>query len=187
MIIILNGPPGSGKDTIANYFVDHHEDYITDSFKSALYFETVAYFGLNLEQFTERHSNRKLKEIPYHFYKGVLLSTREMLIHVSEKIIKPFFGQDHFGRMKGSEWLSSSKDIIISDGGFVDETNAVCDKVGFENVLIVRLVREGYDFSGDSRDYIKSNESKCKVVDIHLLEGDVGRACFEIYGAVLSL
>jgi len=190
MIIILNGPPGSGKDTIADYFVEHHAEYISDSFKSALYGETASYFGLDRNELIARNEDRELKEVPYYQTGGRLLSARGALIHTSEKVIKPHEGKDYFGVLKGTEWkrmVDDGASCIISDGGFPEETNAVCDKVGFENVIIARLYREGYDFSKDSRDYIKSSESKCKVVDIHLLEGEVGRACFEIYGAVLSL
>lgn len=186
MIVILNGPPGSGKDTIANYFVEHHPEYYTDSFKSALYKETCDLYGFNITDFIRVHNNRDLKEEPYYFG----LSTRQLLIDTSENHIKPVLGDDYFGALKGFEWklmMDLGASFIISDGGFAPETNAVCDIVGFENVVIIRLLRDGYTFEGDSRDYIRKSESKCSVYDLHLFDGEVGKACAEINNIINNL
>jgi len=187
MIVILNGPPGVGKDTIADAFVRLNKNFTKDSFKSVLYTATADYFDLSVEQLIQRNNNRELKDVPYYLFEGYLKSVRELLIYVSEEIIKPKLGKDYFGRVKGSQFRyhkDKNTNFILSDGGFIEETNAVCNEVGAENVIIIRLYRDSYYFNNgvikDSRSYINPKESKCKVIDIHLKEDDIGKAYCDI-------
>lgn len=81
------------------------------------------------------------------------LSIREAMIYVSEIICKPRFGQEYFGRVRAQ---NLERGMINVDGscGFVEELNPLIDAVGQENILLIRIHRDGYTFEGDSRGLI---------------------------------
>ena len=83
----------------------------------------------------------------------VNLSIREAMIYVSEVLIKPRFGEDYFGK---SRMLSMKNEGVYVDGSaaFIDELNPLIDELGQENILLIRVYRDGYTFDGDSRGYI---------------------------------
>ena len=152
MIILFNGPPGTGKDAAADFFKELGFKHL--SFKYQLYKETIRYFGVEEKWFMERYKNRDEKEVPSAYLNH--MSCREAMIHVSEDIIKPQKGLDFFGNLVANE-IDLSKDYCISDGGFIDELIPVINKVGSENFVLVQLTREGHDYSTDSRRYLDGN------------------------------
>lgn len=152
MIILFNGPPSSGKDHAADYFKQHGFKHL--SFKYQLFKETIKYFGVDDNWFMKRYNNRDEKEVRTSLLNH--MSCREAMIYVSEKIIKPKKGLDYFGKLVADE-IDLSKDYAISDGGFIDELIPVVKKVGNNNFILVQLVRDGHDFSSDSRRYFDGN------------------------------
>lgn len=153
MIILFNGPPGSGKDIAADYFKKYNFKHL--SFKYQLFNETIKYFNIDRKYFMDGYNNREIKEMPTALLGH--MSRREAMIYVSEKVIKPRKGQDYFGKLVADE-IDLNKNYAISDGGFIDELLPVIEKVGAENFLLVQLTREGHDFSSDSRRYFNSEK-----------------------------
>lgn len=92
------------------------------------------------------------------------LSIREAMIYVSEVVIKPRWGQDWFGKervrkitsWKGidDQWLPSDIVFVDDSTAFVDELVPLIDHIGQENILLLRIHRQGFTFEGDSRNYI---------------------------------
>ena len=152
MIILFNGPPGSGKDAAADFFKEKSFKHL--SFKYQLYKETIRYFGVDEKWFMDGYNIREEKERSSAMLGH--MSRREAMIYVSEQIIKPKHGLDHFGNLVADE-IDLSKDYCVSDGGFVDEVAPVINKVGSENFVLVQLTREGCDYSSDSRRYLDGN------------------------------
>lgn len=157
MIVIFNGPPGSGKDEAANYFVENCGcEHL--SFKDVLFEETFKYFDVDREWFmNDYYTNRALKEQPSVFLGGY--SRREALIYVSEKYIKPKYGADFFG-VQVANSIKKGMDYAISDGGFVEELIPLINKVGTNGIRLVQLVRKGCTYSSDSRRYFNGNLHK---------------------------
>lgn len=168
--IVLNGPPGSGKDTIANML--EPMGFKHRAFKDTLYIATLAHFGVvsrdarvNAMLWMKDRALKESNDCPY--FNG--LSPREALIYVSEKVIKPNYGDDYFGvqafRACG---LDNDKETVFSDGGFGSEILPLLEH--FSSVLVVRLRREGYSFEGDSRRYIAalSMSSRVYILDEYL-------------------
>ncbi len=62
MIIIFNGPPGSGKDEAASYFKRRGFKHL--SFKQVLFKETIAFFDVDEEWFMNGYNDRTVKEQP---------------------------------------------------------------------------------------------------------------------------
>jgi hypothetical protein len=153
MIVIFNGPPGSGKDEAA-YFYKHNLDFHSLSFKHILFKETIKYFNVSKEWFMDDYNNREKKEL-----KEELLgnrSRREAMIYTSEEVIKPNHGKDFFGRQVAKE-IQDGVDYVISDGGFVEELIPLIDRVGSNNIILVQLTRDGCNYSSDSRRYFNGN------------------------------
>lgn len=164
-IIMLNGAPSSGKDTIAKLFSEkfgfHHMEIKAELFNIALKLS-----GIRPTIWYDRYNDREnnLKEKPWDRLGG--LSQREFLIRISEDWMKPVFGSDVFG-VKAANAVkyetSPNGNAIFSDSGFQVELDAMVREFGEDNVLLVRLHRNGYSFDGDSRGYLTHKHE----IDIH--------------------
>jgi hypothetical protein len=163
MIILFNGPPGSGKDLAADWFKKKGFKHL--SFKYQLFKETIKYFNVDENWFMDGYNNREIKEIPSTLLGN--MSRREAMIYVSEKIIKPKRGLDYFGNLVADE-IDLVKDYCISDGGFIHELLPVVEKVGTKNFVLVQLTREGHDYSSDSRRYFQGNGVRYEYINGHM-------------------
>lgn len=156
--LILNGPPGVGKDTLADMLVPL--GFQKHQFKEQLYRDTSAFFLVNHHELLQRATSRVLKEQPWD--KLILqldetihqvLTPREALIHVSENVIKPNYGKDYFGQAAAARCRKQNAEFaVFADGGFASELPPLVE--AFDYVGIVRLHREGFDFQNDSRSYL---------------------------------
>jgi len=163
MILIFNGPPGSGKDEAAAFFARTF-NFEHVSFKKQLFLETIKHYNVDEDWFMKGYNNRSLKERKEIELGGK--SRREAMIHVSEDNIKPKYGKDYFGR-KVAEQIDGNKNYAISDGGFVEELKPIIDKVGIGSIVIVQLTRAGCSFSGDSRRYFNGRFDEGKEMIIN--------------------
>lgn len=182
LAVVLNGPPGSGKDTLAEAMSVY--GYTPRSFKEQLYVDTAQHFGVELEAFKREAQDRVRKELPWHplalyTHKGNLVETytpREALIHVSEDIIKPNCGSEYFGECAALACqLDQVHMAIFSDGGFKEEIEPLYE--AFDQVVIVQLHREGFTFEGDSRRYI---EGYVNTFELMLKDGEIDEAVMQL-------
>ncbi len=150
-IILLNGPPRSGKDTVADFAMqilgNRGAKY---RFAAPLKNATHAMFGyadVPVENFNS------VKDTPLDAFHG--MTPRQAYIWLSEDVVKPKFGHDFWANVAVTSIKQIKKPVIvISDCGFVEEAKVLIAAFGKENVAIVHLEREGTDFSKDSRSYI---------------------------------
>lgn len=151
--IILNAPPLSGKDVAASHLVrvfgGHHKE-----FKSMLFKATKAAYGVPDDVWDNLYQ-RETKELPSYYLvnNGKPISPRQAMINTSEEVVKPLFGRDAFGVALASDLGEGFN--FISDGGFASEVVPLVDKLGAENVLVIRVHREGCSFENDSRNYLE--------------------------------
>lgn len=157
---------GAGKDTFAdklelvyeNKWFDDEVNFMAmrESFKDSLVHLVLDFYNIHEDEWDARYEHSK--EEPWDTLGG--LSQREALIDMSENKIKPMFGSDFFGKaaarklQTGPDSDGDGRLYIFSDGGFVEEIQPLIDKFGKENILIIRLHREGFDFSNDSRGFL---------------------------------
>lgn len=162
-VVIFNAPPGSGKDEACKWLEEFRLFYAKGEgvvyklfhkeFKSKLFTITREVFSVSREEW-EEHYTREFKEQPWDKLNG--LSPRQALIFVSEKIIKPNFSKLYFGESLAK---SLEKGLnVVSDGGFDDEVLPIIEAVGKENILVVKIKREGCSFEGDSRNYLNTDK-----------------------------
>lgn len=185
-VVIFNAPPNAGKDVSADYLHEYFQSGQRLSFKEALYEDTADYFDIDVKDLKEYHSDRELKEKPsemfckyekhsfkQHFFAMLFVigavfnnrylmslgyySSREALIHVSEDIMKPKYGQDYYGRrLLEKVGRSSERYSFASDGGFKNEVLPLLD-VGYR-VVVVQLESYGETFEGDSRTLLSEDD-----------------------------
>ena len=171
-IIILNGPPGSGKDALCKVICEHTRTKHLEV-KARLFDLALSISGLTAPVWWGLYNDREKKERPTPLLGG--LSPRGFMIYISEQVMKPLFGADYFGRYAAAQAESCPSDVIIfTDGGFREEVKLLAE-VG--NVHLVHLYREGYTFDGDSRSYLSPDEPFLSTyLRIDQVEGDLNYA-----------
>lgn len=155
MIVILNGPAGCGKDTLAGLLHDCCNIEVL-SFKAPMFEMAEASLGSYYTEFLSRYNNRETKESPLQALGG--FSPRAFFIHISEVWCKPVFGDDYFGKRLLASAKSAGCTSVVSDGGFPSEVVPLI--TAGEKVVIVRLHRKGFTFDGDSRNYVNEDNFK---------------------------
>lgn len=172
-IIILNGPPGSGKDAICKYLEDYWPDCKQLEVKARLFELVLAISGMPEDQWWALYNCRQTKEVPHRDLAG--LSPRQFMIHVSENIMKPLYGKDYFGKYAARQVAKSDRNLLVfSDGGFPEEVQLLA-AVG--NVHLVHLFREGCSFAGDSRNYLDADAPYLSTfLSVHQIEGNIDYA-----------
>ena len=216
-VVIFNAPPCAGKDVSADYMHSYFQSGQRLSFKEALYEDTAKYFDIDVNDLIEYHENRSLKEIPSELFPkhkkhslkqyffallfviGAVFnirylmslgyySSREALIHVSEDIMKPKYGQDYYGR-KFLEKVESSPEryVFAADGGFNSEIVPLLE-AGY-NVYIVHLERNGVTFDNDSRkllteDDFKGEDGNMKYKNLKFVKMDNNGSLDDLYKTI---
>jgi hypothetical protein len=154
-VVILNGPPNCGKDTVADHvislFKDKGLDVCKREFKTPLIEATCNFYDISKTDW-DAHYTRELKDVPWDRLGG--LSQRQALIRTSEKVVKPALGEAIFGQAAANSF-EPGYCHIFSDGGFDKEIEPIVKVTGPENVLIIHMSRDGCTFDGDSRSYIE--------------------------------
>lgn len=166
VIILLNGPPRVGKDTIGAalsglFSQDFH--VVQRKISKILKEETHRHYHLVWEDGTPYTFNHyeDMKDTPLPEFDG--RTPREAYIHLSEDIMKPSRGKDIFGRLILKELQQDEQDartkgkrlmVILTDSGFMDEILPISDYFGAKNLLLFQLYRIGTGFAGDSRSYL---------------------------------
>lgn len=144
---------GAGKDLFGGlvYKSLHENGWVEtfmQSFKEQLVEIAIVIANVDMATWTKWYVE---KEAPRNELWG--LSCRQFLIKISEDVIKPNFDKQYFGKTLTKKLLYGVN--IVTDGGFYEEIEPIVEDIGAENILVIRLHREGCDYSGDSRGWIK--------------------------------
>lgn len=154
-VVLFNGPRHSGKDTAAircvRTFGAHHFKF-SGPIKAAI---KAAYSLADADvEYLE-----SIKTEPCSLLMGK--SYVEVQISFSEDWVKPFWGVEAFGHLAVRGLQAAIKEdpaqglYVSSDSGFAQEAVPVVNLFGAQNVLLVKLIRDGKTFEGDSRSYIE--------------------------------
>lgn len=163
--ILLNGPPGSGKDTVASHLIPYLK---FTHLKFAAPIKRMVAALLQCDQRTleaiKDEPNRSLRFLNQDMIRDD--TPRQLLIALSEELLKPRYGNSVFGNFLWTEATKSANDLfVVSDCGFQEEVNRLINSAGASNCVLLRLHREGKDFNNDSRSFLRLQEVKSH--DIH--------------------
>lgn len=182
-VIILNGPAGCGKDTLAMALVEMGFAKGTTSFKNPMFNIALAALGPDAyHEFLDGYDDRARKEKPEGFLNG--LSRRQFMIAISEQFIKPVLGSDYFGKYLAENLPDGDDVFVVSDGGFASEVAPIF--AAGHDVRIVRLHREGYTFEGDSRGYLYGIEGVVHH-DVAVVSGEITLTAAAIANRILGI
>lgn len=171
-VVVLNGPPESGKDTVCDFMHDHIIDrninkrIMQAKFSEPLKVGIHALFGI-LDEYGEvaKHDAfEDVKETPQEKFFG--MTPREAYIWGSEEVMKPRFGNFVFGQIMANklQWFfdtdfaddyNTSPLLVISDCGFKEEVEFLASVVPLKQILRIRLFRTGKTFQNDSRSWFE--------------------------------
>lgn len=160
-IVLLNGPPKSGKDLagqIINELCDGRA-YVT-KFAKVLKERAHALYGLwSTDQDFEsgplpHYHFEQSKDVPTALLLG--LTPRQVYIEVSERHFKRLHGEEVFGEILAYEIAGCERRdrlVVVTDSGFEAEARPLIKRFGEGRIILIRLHREGCSFEGDSRSY----------------------------------
>ena len=173
-VINLNGPAMSGKDALAKEIclnLHGEEIGVHVEFKEMLIDIAIRTAGINRELWDALY-HRDYKEVPqpYFIVAGKQVSARNWLIHISEDVVKPVFGESVFCDALSKKLVDIEQSLpdynvtfVISDGGFPDEAVPVINAAK-GNFNLIKLTRKNQEtgeylnFDGDSRRYLSPED-----------------------------
>lgn len=180
-VVLFNGPPSSGKDTLANQLANRIPKSLVVKFAAPLKKMAMhMYCDSNSQKFHEFDAPER-KNTPDPVFLGK--SCRQVQIDISEVYMKPMHGEDVFGKFLAKTIDNESENydnFFVSDSGFRPEAEVLINEYGPQNVLLLRLIREGKTYEGDSRNYINLDDLDVKSFDIQNIEGDVNTTVKEV-------
>lgn len=155
-IVGFNGPPRSGKDTMARMLAEHMDSQgVTLPIKEvslSMPLRRIAYAMVGCE-------GRPLDGKFYEDFKTTHFSAfgrtgRELMIDISEKFLKPSYGQAIMANLLIQELGSFPGVVLVRDTGFQVEVDELVRFVGPDNFCVAAVGRAGCDFRGDSRELV---------------------------------
>jgi len=160
-IIWFNGPPKSGKDTCANYIRDKlGTNYclhikLADPINRAL---RGLFSHIDEETWTELRESKKDIKVDVLMHK----SLRDSFISFSEDWAKKFYTPEIFGLIAAETIKLAIKKnnnihtVVFSDSGFQEELLAVKRSIKSAKHFLIRIHREGCNYTNDSRSYLNN-------------------------------
>lgn len=203
IIIALNAPANSGKDEIAKY-LNKHYGAVHMEIKELLFDVAIRAAGVSKKLWDALYEREyKERPCPYLMVNGSHVSPREWMIHCSEGLMKPIFGDTVFGtalrkKLEGIEANHPDPKnlvVVLSDGGFVAEALPNMDLVGTQNYYLARVQRvdengdeSKYGFGSDSRRFLYAKDFgfPIRAVDWVNRPNELEQLAEEIYADALA-
>jgi len=144
-VLLFNGPPGSGKDTIARAVLPFLPGRV-DTFKLAQPIRNWVCSTLGVpDEWIEGH-----KADPFPTFGGTV---REAMIWYSESVMKPRFGPTVFADILVRNLAASTAAYAtVTDCGFQTEVDVV--RREHPTAHLFQMHRDGCSFKGDSRYWV---------------------------------
>lgn len=188
-VIVLNGPPRSGKDTLGDFLLNTYKGSIM-SLRFSQVLKDGAHRLLGLNCHTEAYND--YKDANHEDFFG--MKPRDFYIQLSEQFMKTRFGSDVFGHLWVREYtrlmevyeeaMSIGKSAnqhttlqppvcVVTDCGFEEELKPLINYFGKDRINLIQIHRHDYDFSNDSRSYLDGGSLGLNTGHIVNPEGDI--------------
>lgn len=183
-IVCFNGPPRSGKDTLASMVADKLES-ITDS---PVILESLS---LPLRHIACAMVGRVYQDCAYESFKEEYFERldrtgRQLMIDASESFLKLTYGIEIMADLliQRTRRLPPNAIILVRDSGFQIEVDPLAREVSNANLAVVQVHRPGTDFSKDSREWVFHSGNQNLRVDnrnnLAALDVEAGRLIFRL-------
>lgn len=164
-LIILNGPPKSGKDFMGE-ILEKSWDNRAGQYKFAKALKDACHSLVGLHNVDHTYfEEQKDKEVNDFFG----MTPRKVYIEMSENFVKKVWGNLFFGNVLARQIVRDAryKDIfILTDSGFIDEVRPVAAMFREDCIILIRTHRDGTSFIKDSRSYIAFSNPGIAQVDL---------------------
>ena len=159
-IILLNGPPGSGKDEIATYLSSTKSSHKYHHLKFANCLVWMcSYMFDSFSDFDYSYETFKKSKIGLNGETG-----RDLMISLSETTIKPILGKDVWTKFMirriedtdDTGFMNLMDGYVISDTGFPNEVTDIKERFPEKDVQLWRIItsEDQNPFGKDSRRYL---------------------------------
>lgn len=166
-IVLFNGPPFCGKDAAAmaclnlkSWMTTHTPPEVPicvfDRMSMPIKRAFAAMLHVNIDRWGNVEGYETHKDDPQWGQVGLDASYRQWQIDFSERFMKPLYGEAIFGHLFNSRCLKQHKDavIFVPDCGFDIEHKTLAEHHGEDNILVIKIYRDGCTFANDSRKYL---------------------------------
>lgn len=161
-LVVFNGPPFSGKDTVAEMLAKYMDSRITAPVRQSSLSWPLRVLAYAMTSFKGEYDGPDYAQFKETYFEQFGRNGRELMIDVSERFLKQCYGQPIMAQMFLARNANFPGVNLIRDGGFQVEVSTMIAALGPKNVYVVRMHREGCDFSNDSREYINHPNSSCQ-------------------------
>ena len=152
MIILLNGPPRSGKGTIAK-IIKSKLGHMCSEYKMSKPLKNAFKELLAIDWELANHLLEEKKDDP--LYSTADATPRDIQIALSEQVLKPLLGHDALGKIAVNALMQFPfKHCVISDVGFDAEVKPLQERYGYNDVKAIRISRPDTNYDNDSRSYL---------------------------------
>lgn len=159
-VVGFNGPPRSGKDTMARMLWEHMDSLGVNlpvrEVSLSMPLRRIAYSMVGYE-------GRYLEGRAYEDFKVTHFSDfgktgRQLMIDISEKFLKPCYGSKIMAKLLIQDLGDFPGVALVRDTGFQVEADTLGDFVGEHNFYVARVGRSGYNFTIDSREWVTHSQ-----------------------------
>lgn len=179
IIILFNGPPGSGKDSLSEDINRFIKNGTIEKFAKPLKTVAKELYCHGDQALFDLMDAQGTKDKPDDIFLGE--TCRNVQIAISETYAKPLHGERVFGKLLASRIKAAVANnnnayqpvFLISDSGFRQEAEELVEQFGAESILLFRIHREGKTYKGDSRSYINLDDLNVRSYDIRNVEGEL--------------
>lgn len=150
-LIVINGAPGSGKDESATYLLN----WLAQQGHKVRFDKVSNPLKWTLSAIINGPGRMgALPDATPHFH----VDSRQWQIDFSERFLKRYFGPTILADLLVTRLLQQMRDNgikhFITECGFQKELDTLLKTFGNENVFLIRLLRPGTSYKGDSRHQI---------------------------------
>lgn len=189
-IVAFNGPPRSGKDTLAEMLANHMDAQGVTTMvvpeSLSLPFREIAYAMTGWTGPTDGPNYESFKTTQFQAFN--FIDGRHLMIDVSERFFKPVYGIEIMAELlRARNENIGPAVLLVRDSGFQIEVDSLIRWVGTQNLCLVQVHRPGTSFDGDSREWVIHPDSSMHIdapneFGLEELEEYAGR----IYGRLVN-
>lgn len=191
-IVAFNGPPRSGKDTMAEMLANHMDQQqvvtmvVPESLSLPL--REIAYAMTGWVGPTDGENYERFKVTNFNQFANcsdIAINGRQLMIDVSEDFLKPKYGIEIMAQLLIARNRHVEPAVLlIRDSGFQIEVDPLVRWVGEDNLYVAQVHRPGTSFAGDSREWVEHTRMSSYINDQDLdhLATEAGR----LYGRLVN-